>query len=64
MCIRDSTDLSTLRLVHWYDRYFILTGQQTIRYLGPDNREQVREVFFMSKILVDGDLYQREKEQD
>lgn len=59
-----NTDFSTLRLVHWYDRYFILTGQQTIRYLGSDNREQVRDVFFMSKILVDGDLYQREKEQD
>lgn len=59
-----NTDFGTLRLAHWYDRYFILTGQQTIRYLGSDNREQVREVFFMSKILVDGDLYQREREQD
>ncbi len=59
-----NTDFATLRLVHWYDRYFILTGQQTIRYLGSDNREQVRDVFFMSKILVDGDLYQPEEKQD
>ena len=59
-----NTDFATLRLVHWYDRYFILTGQQTIRYLGPDNREQIRDVFFMSKILVDGDLYQPKETQD
>ena len=59
-----NTDFASLRLVHWYDRYFILTGQQTIRSLGPDGREQIRDVFFMSKILVDGDLYQLEKEQD
>lgn len=59
-----STDLSTLRLVHWYDRYFILTGQQSIRFLNSENREEVRDVFFMSKILVDGDLYQPEEVQD
>ena len=59
-----NTDLSTLRLVHWYDRYFILTGQQSIRFLNSDNREEVRDVFFMSKILVDGDLYQPEEVQD
>lgn len=59
-----NTDLGTLRLVHWYDRYFILTGQQTIRFLNSENREEVRDVFFMSKILVDGDLYQQEEVQD
>lgn len=59
-----NTDLSTLRLVHWYDRYFILTGQQSIRFLNSSNREEVRDVFFMSKILVDGDLYQPEEVQD
>lgn len=58
------TDLSTLRLVHWYDRYFILIGQQSIRFLNSSNREEVREVFFMSKILVDGDLYQPEEVRD
>lgn len=59
-----NTDLSTLRLVHWYDRYFILTGQQSIRFLNSDNREETRDVFFMSKILVDGDLYQPAEAQD
>lgn len=59
-----STDLSTLRLVHWYDRYFILTGQQSIRFLNSRNQEEIRDVFFMSKILVDGDLYQPEEVQD
>lgn len=59
-----NTDLSTLRLVHWYDRYFILTGQQSIRFLNSSNSEELRDVFFMSKILVDGDLYQPEEVQD
>lgn len=59
-----NTDLRTLRLVHWYDRYFILTGQQSIRFLNSSNREEVRDVFFMSKILVDGDLYQPVEGQD
>lgn len=59
-----NTDFATLRLVHWYDRYFIVTGQQTIRYQAPNGREQIRDVFFMSKILVDGDLYQLEEKQD
>lgn len=59
-----STDFETLRLVHWYDRYFILTGQQSIRFLNSRNQEEFRDVFFMSKILVDGDLYQPEEGQD
>jgi len=59
-----NTDLSTLRLAHWYDRYYILSGQQSIRFLNTDNREEVRDVFFMAKILVDGDLYQPEEVQD
>jgi hypothetical protein len=59
-----NTDLSTLRLVHWYDQYFILTGQQSIRFLNSSNREEVRDVFFMSKILVDGDLYEPVEVQD
>jgi hypothetical protein len=59
-----STDFETLRLVHWYDRYFILSGKQSIRFLNPGNQEQVRDVFFMSKILVDGDLYQPAEARD
>jgi hypothetical protein len=59
-----NTDVSTLRLVHWYDRYYILTGHQSIRFLNSKNREETRDVFFMSKILVDGDLYQPEEVRD
>lgn len=59
-----ATDFETLRLVHWYDRYFILTGKQSIRFLNSQNQEAVRDVFFMSKILVDGDLYQPEDARD
>lgn len=59
-----NTDLSTLKLAHWYDSYFILTGQQSVRFLNSSNREEIRDVFFMSKILVDGDLYQPEEVQD
>ncbi|GAA0879434.1 hypothetical protein GCM10009119_24020 [Algoriphagus jejuensis] len=59
-----ATDYGTLRLVHWYDRYFILTGLQTIRALNSQNQETIREVFFISKILVDGDLYQPEEARD
>ncbi|MBN7812291.1 transcriptional regulator [Algoriphagus sp. H41] len=58
------TDFETLRLVHWYDRYFILTGQQSIRGLNASNQAEERTVFFMSKILVDGDLYQPEEARD
>ncbi len=59
-----STDFETLRLVHWYDRYFILTGQQTIRFVNSRNQAEDRSVYFMGKILVDGDLYQPDKAQD
>lgn len=59
-----NTDLETLRLVHWYDNYFLISGRQSIRYLGEGNREEVRKVFFMSKIVLDGDLYQPDGEED
>ncbi|EAZ80556.1 hypothetical protein [Algoriphagus machipongonensis] len=61
--IRD-TDVESLRLFHWYDRYFLLSGMQKIRFLSEDGKEEVREVFFVSKILIDGDLYQPEEAQD
>ncbi|WP_026951468.1 hypothetical protein [Algoriphagus mannitolivorans] len=59
-----NTDTETLRLVHWYDNYFLISGKQTIRYLGEGNREEFRKVFFMSKIVLDGDLYTPEGEKD
>lgn len=59
-----TTEKESLRLVHWYDRYYLLSGKQTVRYLNSDNREATKDVFFMAKILVDADLYQPEEIQD
>lgn len=59
-----STDFESVRLVHWYDRYFLLSGKQTVRYMNSQNQEEFRDVFFMSKILVDGDLYQPVESRD
>ncbi|MEN2282379.1 transcriptional regulator [Algoriphagus sp. SE2] len=58
------TDPESLRLVHWYGRYFLLSGNQRVRYQDESGKEQVREVFFVTKILVDGDLYQPEESLD
>lgn len=58
------TDLETLRLFHWYDQYFLLSGMQSIRFQNEDGMEEVKEVFFLSKFVIDGDLYQPEEEGD
>lgn len=55
-----STDLESLELVHWYDRYFLLMGSQRIRYLKENGSGATRDVFFVTKVLVAGDLYQSE----
>jgi hypothetical protein len=34
-----------------------LTGKQKIRYLNAENKEEIKEVFFLTRIKVDGDLY-------
>ncbi|WP_339865972.1 transcriptional regulator [uncultured Algoriphagus sp.] len=61
--IRD-TNLASLRLIHWYDRYYLLSGTQRIRFLNGDGDDQIREVYFITKIVVDGDLYQPEQLPD
>jgi hypothetical protein len=55
-----STDFGTLRLTHWYDGYFLVSGKQQIRYLDDSGIEQTKDVFFLSKFLVNGDLYNPE----
>ncbi|WP_373520678.1 transcriptional regulator [Aquiflexum sp.] len=60
--IRDTQDYS-LNLSWWYSNYYILTGKQRIRFLNKENREETREVFFITKIKVDGDLYVPEEEE-
>ncbi|MGY6547374.1 transcriptional regulator [Arthrospiribacter ruber] len=54
--IRDTQD-NSLSLNWWYDDYFLLSGKQRIRFLNEQGREENREVFFMTKIKVDGDQY-------
>lgn len=58
------TDFETLRLVHWYDQYFLLSGMQSIRYQNEEGFEEVKDVFFLSKFVIDGDLYQPEERGD
>ncbi|WP_057937523.1 hypothetical protein [Algoriphagus resistens] len=58
------TNLESLRLIHWYDRYYLLSGTQRIRYLNENGSDQVREVYFLTKIVVDGDLYRPEELPD
>ncbi len=58
------TNPESLKIAHWYDRYFLLSGTQKIRFLNESGREEVKEVFFITKVLVDGDLYQPKDLQD
>lgn len=51
------TDLESLRLLHWYGPYFLVSGIQKIRSTDAEDKEIVREVFFIHKLLLDGDLY-------
>ena len=53
-----STNPSSIRLIHWYDRYFLISGTQKIRFLKESGGQGTREVYFLAKILVDGELYQ------
>jgi hypothetical protein len=54
--IRETQELS-LNFSWWYDNFYILSGKQLIRYLGPTGKEENKEVFFLTKIKVDGDLW-------
>jgi len=51
------TQEGSLSLSHWIDNYFLLTGKQKIRYLNAEDKEEIKEVFFLTRIKVDGDLY-------
>ncbi|MCS4434149.1 transcriptional regulator [Aquiflexum gelatinilyticum] len=61
--IRETQD-GSLSLTHWYSNYFLLTGKQKVRYLNAENKEETKEVFFLTKIKVDGDQYVPEDEED
>jgi hypothetical protein len=59
-----TTDLASLRLLHWYGPYFLLSGLQKVRFTDAQQKEGVKEVFFIQKILVNGDLYDPKQGQD
>ncbi|MEP2349048.1 MAG: transcriptional regulator, partial [Algoriphagus sp.] len=61
--IRDS-NVESFRLIHWYDRYYLLSGTQRIRFLNDRGTDELREVYFLTKIAVDGDLYKPEELPD
>jgi len=50
--IRDTHE-NSLSLMWWYDRYYLLSGKQRIRYQNESGREDVKDVFFITKIRVD-----------
>ncbi|MCL6257963.1 transcriptional regulator [Aquiflexum sp. TKW24L] len=58
------TQEGSLSLSHWMDNYFLLTGKQKIRYMNAENKEEIKEVFFLTRIKVDGDLYVPEESED
>jgi hypothetical protein len=58
------TNTSSLRLVHWYDRYYLFSGTQKIRFLKPSGGQDTREVYFLTKVMVNGDLYMPEGPSD
>jgi hypothetical protein len=61
--IRDTQDYS-LSLSWWYGDYFLLTGKQKVRFMNSSGRDETKEVFFLTKIKVDGDLYVPEEEEE
>jgi hypothetical protein len=54
--IRDTRE-SSLSLSWWYSDYYLLSGKQRIRFLNDQGKEENRDVFFLTKIKVDGDLF-------
>jgi len=59
--IKDTQD-GSLSLSSWYLNYYFLSGKQRVRYQDEEGKEKVREVFFITKIKLDGDLYVPEDE--
>jgi len=50
--IRDTHE-SSLSLMWWYDKYYLLSGKQRIRFQNESGKEENKEVFFITKIRVD-----------
>lgn len=58
------TQEESLTLSWWYRDYFLLSGKQKVRYINKDNREEIREVYFLTKIRADASLIPKEEEED
>jgi hypothetical protein len=54
--IRDTQE-NSLSLAWWYGDYFLLTGKQKVRLINSSGRDETKEVFFITKIKVDGDQF-------
>jgi hypothetical protein len=57
------TQENSLSLTWWFMNYYLLSGKQKVRYIGEDGKETIKEVFFLTKIKVDGDQYDPEAEE-
>ncbi|MCH7401132.1 transcriptional regulator [Belliella kenyensis] len=55
------TNENSLMLQWWHDNFYLLSGKQSIRFQDTQGKQNVREVFFITKIAVNGDLYETEK---
>jgi len=53
-----NTEEGSLSLMWWYDNYYLLSGKQRIKFINNAGREDAKNVFFVTKIKVDGQLDQ------
>ncbi|WP_245553404.1 transcriptional regulator [Echinicola vietnamensis] len=58
------TQGESLSLSWWYGDYFLLSGKQRIRYLGDSGKEEIREVFFLTKIQANASLIPEEEAEE
>lgn len=58
--IRETKE-NTLELRYWYDDFYLLSGNQKVRFMDENMKEATRDVFFVTKLKVDGDLFSGEQ---
>ena len=51
--VNDKTRRTYSNIDHWYDKYFIAYGSQTIKNKEDKDVEKKRKVFFINKIKYD-----------
>lgn len=59
--IRETKEES-LELRYWYDDFFLLSGKQKVRFMDENMKEATRDVFFVTKLKVDGELFTGEQQ--